>query len=55
MESVIRDMQTKDYNDFVQETFGVNMYENDPNSLPESKEELELHMQLSYKQRHRDS
>jgi len=50
MESVIRDMQTKDYNDFVQETFGVNMYENDPDSLPESKEELELHMQLSYKQ-----
>jgi len=50
MESVIRDMQTKDYNDFVQETFGVNMYENDPTTLPESKEELELHMQLSYKQ-----
>ena len=26
------------------------MYENDPETLPESKEELDLHMQLSYKQ-----
>jgi hypothetical protein len=50
MESMIRDMQTKDYNNFVQETFGINMYENDPENLPETKEELELHMQLNYKQ-----
>jgi hypothetical protein len=50
MESVIRDMQTKEFNDFSQEAFGINLYENDPKSLPESNEELELHMQLSYKQ-----
>ena len=28
----------------------VNLFENSPEQLPDSKEELELHMQLSYKQ-----
>lgn len=50
MESVIRDLQTKQLGDFAQEAFGVNLFENDPSQLPDSKEELELHMQLSYKQ-----
>jgi len=50
MDSIIRDMQTQELNDYAQEAFGINLYENDPSSLPESKEELELHMQLSYKQ-----
>lgn len=50
LDSIIRDLQTKEINDFAQEAFGINLYENDPAALPESKEELELHMQLSYKQ-----
>lgn len=50
MESMIRDMQTKDLNNFVKEEFNINLFENDPEQLPETKEELELHMQLSYKQ-----
>lgn len=50
MESIIRDMQTKELNDFAKDAFGINLYENDPMSLPDSKEELELHMQLGYKQ-----
>jgi hypothetical protein len=50
LESIIRDLQTKEISDFARENFGINLYENDPASLPESKEELELHMQLSYKQ-----
>ena len=50
MESLIRDMQTKDLNEFVQTEFGVNLFENNPETLPKNKEELELHMQLSYKQ-----
>jgi hypothetical protein len=50
LESIIRDLQTKEISDFAREEFGINLYENDPASLPESKEELELHMQLSYKQ-----
>jgi len=50
MQSIIDDMNTREVNDFVQQQFDVNLYENDPNMLPESQEELELHMQLSYKQ-----
>jgi hypothetical protein len=50
MESILRDMKTKDFNNFVSGAFGINMYENDPSTLPETEEELALHMQLSYKQ-----
>ena len=34
----------------LQEATGVPVFENDPESLPESSEELEVHMQLDYKQ-----
>ena len=50
MESIIRDLQTKELNEFAKEAFGMNLFENSPEQLPDSKEELELHMQLSYKQ-----
>ena len=50
MDSIIRDMQTKQLNEYAQEAFGVNLFENQPDKLPDSQEELELHMQLSYKQ-----
>ncbi len=50
LESIIRDIQTKEINEFVQSEFGINLFENSPETLPESKEELELHMQLTYKQ-----
>jgi hypothetical protein len=50
MESILRDMQTKQISDFAEQAFGISMYENPKQSLPENQEELELHMQLSYKQ-----
>ena len=50
IESIMADIQAQEINDFSKEAFGVNLYENDPSTLPETKEELELHMQLSYKQ-----
>ena len=50
MESIIRDMQTQELNEFVQKEFGISLFENKKEELPDSKEELELHMQLSYKQ-----
>ena len=50
MESILRDMKTQELNDFVQQEFGMNLYENDPAALPSSEEELSVHMQLSYKQ-----
>jgi len=50
MESIMRDMQSREFNDTAQETMGINLYENDPNTLPVTQQELDLHMQLSYKQ-----
>ena len=50
MQSIIDDMNTREMNDFVQEKFDINLYQNDPEELPETQEELELHMQLTYKQ-----
>ena len=45
------DMVAKEYLDSLQQTLGINLYQT-PNIdvVPESKDELELHMQLSYKQ-----
>ena len=50
VDSIMDDMQTKEISDQIQQQLGVNVYSNDPNNLPESKEELSLHMQLEYKQ-----
>ncbi len=50
MESIIRDLQTAELNNFAKEQFGINLFENNPDKLPDSQEELDIHMQLSYKQ-----
>jgi hypothetical protein len=50
MDSVIRDMQTKEFNDAEKENFNMDLYENKKEELPDSQEELDLHMQLNYKQ-----
>ena len=50
MESILADMRTEELNDFAEEAFDLNLYENDPDTLPDSEEELQLHMQLTYKQ-----
>ena len=50
MESIVRDMQSKEFNDAAMENFNIDLYENKKEDLPESEEELALHMQLSYKQ-----
>ena len=50
MESMMRDMQTRELNDFVNEAFGINLWENNPEKLPEDEDELSVHMQLTYKQ-----
>jgi len=50
MESILRDMRAKEYTNLVQEQFGIDISENPPESLPDSEEELQLHMQLNYKQ-----
>jgi hypothetical protein len=50
MESVLKDIQAKQFNDTAQAELGLNLYENDRDQLPDSEEELALHMQLNYKQ-----
>tara|TARA_R100000541_G_scaffold9242_2_gene16792 strand:- start:178 stop:2586 length:2409 start_codon:yes stop_codon:yes gene_type:complete len=50
MESILRDMQTREFNDMAQTEFNIDLYENAKEDLPDTQEELELHMQLSYKQ-----
>ena len=50
MESLLADMRTKSINAFSEQAFGISTNENEKEMLPDSTEELELHMQLSYKQ-----
>ena len=50
MESILTDMKAKEYNDMAKNLFNMDLYNNDPDKLPETQEELQLHMQLNYKQ-----
>mgnify|MGYP006399433423 FL=1 len=50
VKDITSDMATKDFNDNVAKTFGLDIYKTDKSKLPETSEELELHMQLDYKQ-----
>jgi hypothetical protein len=50
MESILGDMRSKDLNEYVLENFGIDLYENKIEELPDTEEELGLHMQLNYKQ-----
>jgi len=50
VESMLKDMQTREISDQIQAQLGIDVYENDKEKLPETEEELELHMQLEYKQ-----
>jgi len=47
---IYRDMMAQDYLNKVKELTGLDMYNSDASKLPQSKEELEVHMQLNYKQ-----
>ena len=49
VESLLRDMRAKDFNNAALEEFNINLYKNNPDKLPEDEEELQLHMQLEYK------
>ena len=50
-DSIMRDMLGKPLIDNIQQSLGVTLYNStDPANLPQNKEELEVHMQLDYKQ-----
>ena len=50
MESILKDMRLKEFNQAVKEQLNLNVRASQIEELPETKEELELHMQLTYKQ-----
>ena len=50
MESMLRDMRSKEFNAAVKQQFNIDLYENEKDQLPDTEEELALHMQLNYKQ-----
>jgi len=50
-ESLLRDIQARSFLQKAQDELGMDLWSTDaPQNLPENKEELSLHMQLSYKQ-----
>ena len=50
MEAILADMRASEINEFSEEAFGVNLRNVDVEQLPQNEEELQLHMQLEYKQ-----
>jgi len=50
MQRILRDMRAKELNAFAEEAFNMQLAETPAEELPDTKEELELHMQLNYKQ-----
>ena len=50
MESILNDMEYREFDNFAAQNFGVNTKESEEKELPETPEELQLHMQLTYKQ-----
>jgi hypothetical protein len=50
MESVLNDMELKEFDEEMLNTFNIETKENKGMILPETPEELQVHMQLSYKQ-----
>ena len=50
MEAILKDMRLKAFNEAVKRELNLNVRDSQIEELPESQEELELHMQLSYKQ-----
>ena len=50
-ETLLRDIQSKELIDQIQTLTGMDMYStSNPQDLPQNKEELDVHMQLTYKQ-----
>jgi len=50
MDSIMEDMRQKELKAFVKEKFGMDLFNRPGELLPDSQEELDLHMQLNYKQ-----
>jgi regulator of protease activity HflC (stomatin/prohibitin superfamily) len=49
-DAILTDMMAKPFLNNLESTLGVDKFQTDKNKLPENEEELDIHMQLSYKQ-----
>jgi len=50
MQKILSDMEMREFNDTVMAETGLDMRESEEPTLPETTEELQVHMQLNYKQ-----
>ena len=50
MDAVMSDMNLREFDDTIKEQFDLDIRESDETTLPDTVEELQLHMQLTYKQ-----
>ena len=50
MDSILEDMRTQNYKNQVNQTFGIDIYKTNQKNLPIDESELNVHMQLDYKQ-----
>ena len=50
MDSILEDMRTQNYKNQVGRTFGIDIYKTNQKNLPIDESELNVHMQLDYKQ-----
>ncbi len=50
VDNMLNDMYAADFANKVQSALGINTLYNEPKDIPENEEELNLHMQLNYKQ-----
>tara|TARA_Y100001938_G_scaffold96275_1_gene131730 strand:- start:1996 stop:4389 length:2394 start_codon:yes stop_codon:yes gene_type:complete len=50
MNAIMEDMRGKELKTFVKEKFGMDLFKTPVDLLPDSQEELDLHMQINYKQ-----
>lgn len=50
VDSLLSDMKNQELLDAVMDSFGINMYKTDPETLPQNEEEIALKMQLDFKE-----
>jgi hypothetical protein len=50
VENLLNDMYSSEFANKIQQNLGINTLFNEPQNIPDDEEELNLHMQLSYKQ-----
>ena len=50
MDRILADMKAQELNEYAAEAFGINLQASELETLPSNEEELQLHMQLNYKQ-----